>query len=199
MVHRSSAHRDGSSPRELDLEFTLVGLDLELDLERDLVGHGHGELHPAALELEVVVSGEHVGQVAQPRGDLLSAEAFLLLDLEDVHHVSFVVGSCPMAIRASARAPWPSVAGSMADGDAPGCCGAMRTRRTPGRIWKRKGGSSRTASPSMPDGTGLSASTSKVDAVHSCHGRSGPCPPLPSPVDAPATVIPSRPSSILGR
>jgi hypothetical protein len=30
--------------------------------------------------------------MAQARGDLLAVEALLLLDLKDVHHVSFVVG-----------------------------------------------------------------------------------------------------------
>ena len=38
---------------------------------------------------------------------------------------------------------------------------------------KRSGGSSFTASPSMPAGTGWSASTSKAGAVHSRHGRCG--------------------------
>ena len=40
--------------------------------------------------------------------------------------------------------------GASADGEAPGCCGAMRARSTPGRILKRSGGSSSTVSPSMP-------------------------------------------------
>ena len=50
--------------------------------------------------------------------------------------------------------------GAPADGEAPGCWGAVRTRRTPGRIVKRSGGSNMSASPSTPAGTGLSDDTS---------------------------------------
>src|SRR3954452_5869928 len=135
------------SPGQLDLQLALLALDLQLDLELDLVGHGHGERHAAALELDVVVAREHVGQVAQPGCDLLAAQGLLLLYLEDVHQLSFVVAS-----RASARTHWLKVSGSAAEGEAPGCCRAMRTRSTPGRMANRSGGSSRTASPSMPAG-----------------------------------------------
>ena len=67
-----------------------------------------------------------------------------------------------------------------------------------GRMGKRSGGSSLTASPSMPAGTGWSASTSKAGAVHSRHGRCGSR-RLAAPVGAPTIVIPSSPSSIRGR
>jgi hypothetical protein len=36
------------------------------------VGHVYGEAHPAALELDVVVALEHVGEIAQPLRDLRS-------------------------------------------------------------------------------------------------------------------------------
>jgi hypothetical protein len=69
----------------------------------------------------------------QPRSDLLAADALLLLDLEDVHQLSFVVGwiggdgspaaalngSRPAAIRASARTAGPRLSGRTADGEAP--------------------------------------------------------------------------------
>jgi hypothetical protein len=55
------------------------------------------------------------------------------------------------------------------------------------------------ASPSMPAGTGRSASTSNAGADHSRQGRCGSRPWLPRPEGAPATVIPCRPSSIRGR
>jgi hypothetical protein len=102
------------------------------------------------------VAREHVGEVVQPHGDLLAADALLLLDLEDVHQLSFVVGwvggvsdgtlgaalagSRPAAIRASARTAGAKPSGSVADGEAPGCWRAMRARRTWGWMWKRRGG-----------------------------------------------------------
>src|SRR4051812_10702491 len=164
------------SPGQLDLQLALLALDLQLDLEFDLVGHGHGERHAAALELDVVVAGEHVGQIAQPVRNLLAAQRLLLLYLEDVHQLSFVV-----ARRASARTPWVKVSGSAAEGDAPGCCRAMRTLSTPGRMANRSGGSSRPPPPSIPARTPWSASTSKPGARPSPPGPRGPCPPPPPP------------------
>ena len=99
------------------------------------------------------------------------------LDLEDVHQISFVRCSdhdFPVAIRASARTLSMKPSGRCAEGEAPGCAGAIRTRRTPGRIPNRSGGSSRAASPSIPAGTGSSASTSNVGALHS---RTAPAAP----------------------
>src|SRR5215213_1793206 len=171
----------------------------------DLVGHRDPDVHPTALELDVVVAREHVGEVAQPCRRLLARDSFLLLDLEDVHHVSFVVGllpeagSRPAAICSSAPAVPEKLSGMRADGEAPGCCGAMRTRSTPCRIRKRRGGSSVAASPSMPAWTGWPASTSNDGTVHSRHGRWGRRPCAPRPVAPPATVMPSSPSSIFGR
>ena len=67
-----------------------------------------------------------LGWQENPRRDLLAAQALLLLYLEDVHQLSFLVGSagtgsCPAAIRASARALCPRPSGSVTDGEAPGC------------------------------------------------------------------------------
>ena len=77
--------------------------------------------------------------------------------------------------------------------------GAIRTRSTRGRMLNRSGGSSRTASPSIPAGTGRRRRTSKVGALHCRTGRCGARPRSPRPVGAPAIAIPSRPSSIAGR
>jgi hypothetical protein len=55
------------------------------DLELHLVRHVHGESHSAALELDVVAAFEHVGQGAQPRGDLVAADALVLPDFEGPH------------------------------------------------------------------------------------------------------------------
>ena len=68
---------------------------------------------------------------------------------------------------ASLRTPSHMVSGAAADGEAPGCLRATRTRSTRGLIRKRSGGSSISASPSMPAATGRSESTSKLGAVHS--------------------------------
>ena len=56
---------------------------------------------------------------------------------------------------------------------------------------KRSGGSSTSASPSIPAGTGRSASTSNSGVDHSRHGRCIARPPSPPPFGAPMTVIPS--------
>lgn len=76
-----------------------------------------------------------------------------------------------------------------AEGEAPGCLRAMRTRKTPGRMRKRSGGSSTTASPSMPAGMGRSASTSNAGADHSRHGRCSDRPPSPCREGAPTTGV----------
>ena len=60
----------------------------------------------------------------------------------------------PAAIRTSSRIPAQIPSGTPTDGDAPGCCLAIRTLSAPGRMRKRSGGSSFAASPSMPAGTG---------------------------------------------
>src|SRR5215218_1340110 len=187
------------SPCELDLQLTLVALDLQLDLEVHLVGDTDVEAHPAALELDVVVAGEHVGEPVQPGCGLLAAEALLLLYGEDVHCRSFGWSARVKAMRASARTLGPNPSGMDAEGEAPGCWRATRTRSTPGRMRNNSGGFSLTASPSMPAGTEWSASTSNAGAVQSRHGRCGRRPPSPPPIELPATVIPSRPSSMCGR
>ena len=176
-VHRHQVSSISSSRSSLSTSSSILSVDL--------VGHVHGEAHSAALELDVVVAREHVGQGAQPRRDLLAAEALLLLDLEDVHQLSFVVGwvdgvasaspaaalagSRPAAIRASARTLGPRPSGSMADGEAPGCRREMRTRRTPGRMRKRRGGS-------QLDRFAVDAGGHGVVGVD-LEGRCGPLPP----------------------
>ena len=61
---------------------------------------------------------------------------------------------------ASARIAPHGPSGMAADGEAPGCCGAIRTRSACGLVRKRSGGSSFTASPSIPAATGPSERTS---------------------------------------
>ena len=94
--------------------------------------------------------------------------------------------------------PSHNPSGSAADGEAPGWCGASRTRSTPGRMVKRSGGSSVSASPSTPAGTGAPEPTSKLGADH---WRQSPRQLLrrPRAPGASITAMPSRPSSIRGR
>src|SRR5262245_42131701 len=110
----------GSSPGQLDLQLALVRFDLELDLHVDLVGDVDLHVHPAALELDVVVSSEGVGEPAQPLRGLFARHRLLLLDLQDVHQPSLVVVGRPAAMLASSRRPPQTVSGTAADGDAPG-------------------------------------------------------------------------------
>ena len=100
------------------------------------------------------------------------------------------------AIRASARAVSQAPSGISADGEAPGCAAAIRTRSAAGRILKRSGASRVTASPSMPAAIGPSASTSNAGVDHSRQGRWNRRRPA---TGEEATVIPSSASSILGR
>src|SRR4029078_3450711 len=104
-------------------------------------------------------AGEHVGESARAPGAALAVEPRLLADLDQIHCGFLgvgVVGCCgrPSAIRANATRLARGPSGIDADGDAPGCRRAIRTRRTPGRIWKFSGGSSSIASPSMPAAIG---------------------------------------------
>ena len=88
--------------------------------------------------------------------------------------------------------------GRSAEGDAPGCCGAMRTAGRPGGVVKRSGASSMTASPSTPAGHRLRRSTSNSGAAH---WRTGPRPsrrPLAAARPR-STATPSTPSSSRGR
>jgi Uncharacterized protein conserved in bacteria (DUF2252) len=95
------------SPLQLDLELALVAFHLQLDLELDLVGDVDRELHPPALESDLlVVTGQHVRQPPKTRCNLAAGQRLLLLDLEDVHLVSpllFDLQSCSRAIRPSWR------------------------------------------------------------------------------------------------
>ena len=79
-------------------------------------------------------------------------------------------GPSPAAIRASATTVSQARSGIAADGEAPGCAAAIRTCSAAGRVLKRKGASSVTASPSMPAAIGPSASISKAGADHSPPG-----------------------------
>ena len=74
-------------------------------------------------------------------------------------------------MRSNRRRVCPAVSGWIADGDAPGWCGAIRTRRACGLETNRSGGSRSIASPSTPTGTGAWESTSKAGSVHCCHPR----------------------------
>src|SRR5215207_2602046 len=72
-------------PGELDLELGPVVLDLELHLQLDLIRDPDLELKSPALELDVVVAGQGVGERVQSvRGDF-AAHALLLCDLEQFH------------------------------------------------------------------------------------------------------------------
>ena len=95
---------------------------------------------------------------------------------------------------ATARIASHGPSGMVADGEAPGCCGAISTRRACGLVAKRKGGSSLRASPSMPAATGPSERTSNDGADHCCTRFA---PSLAAP--APMTVMPSTPASRRGR
>src|SRR4029079_3459519 len=156
------------------------------------------DVGPSALELEIVVTREVVGERPQPSRGLLPRHRLFLLDLQNVHHSSYpLVVSCPLAILSSAPTLCQNRAGTAADGGAPGCRRATRTRSTPGRIRNSSGGLSVTASPSIPAGTGRSDRTSNSGTDHSRQGR---CARrwLPPP-GAATTVTPSMPSSIRGR
>ena len=61
----------------------------------------------------------------------------------------------PAAMETSVRKPSQMLSGRVADGEAPGCPGAMRTRSTAGLVRKRSGAVRTVASPSMPAGTAL--------------------------------------------
>ena len=80
----------------------------------------------------------------------------------------------------------------LAVGDAPGCCGAMRTRSAAGRLTNRSGGSRTSASPSTPTGTGCDEVISVSGADHCCQRR-------PPSSDGAQTAIPSSPPSMRGR
>jgi hypothetical protein len=70
-----------TSPFEFDLELALVFLKLDLELEVHLVRNMHLEMHAPAVELDVVVPSERVGERMQPSGGILSAKPFPLSDL----------------------------------------------------------------------------------------------------------------------
>src|SRR5690349_7933288 len=63
-----------TSPGQLDLELRLVVLDLELDLQRDLVGDVHLDARPVTLELDVVVTREVVRERVQAPRRLLARD-----------------------------------------------------------------------------------------------------------------------------
>ncbi len=88
----------------------------------------------------------------------------------------------------------PRAFGHGGRGGAPGCCGAIRTRRAWGLVRNRSGGSSFRASPSIPAATGLSERTSNDAADHCCTRFSPSRPAL-----APRAVMPSMPASRRGR
>ena len=77
-------------------------------------------------------------------------------------------------------------------GDAPGCCGAIRTRSAAGLLTNRSGGSRTSASPSTPTGTGCVEVISTSAADH-CWEL------LPPSWDGAQTAIPSSPPSRRGR
>ena len=71
-------------------------------------------------------------------------------------------------MRTTARIASQGSPGIVAEGEAPGCCGAIRTRSACGLVRKRSGGSSLSASPSTPAETGAPESTSNDAADHCC-------------------------------
>jgi hypothetical protein len=71
-----------TSPFEFDLELALVVLKLDFKLEVHLVRNVHLEVHAPAVELDVVVPSERVGERVQPSGGILSAKPFPLSDLQ---------------------------------------------------------------------------------------------------------------------
>ena len=105
-------------------------------------------------------------------------------------------GERPAAIRASARSAARAPTGSIADGDAPGCCAAIRTRSAPGRMRKRHGGGEHggLAVDARRDRLGRSTRNSGVD--HCRHGRRRRLPRVPG---GSTTVMPAAPWSTAGR
>jgi hypothetical protein len=71
-----------TSPFEFDLELALVVLKLDLELEVDLIRNVHLEMQATAVELDVVVPSEGVGDRVQASGGVLSAKPFPLGDLQ---------------------------------------------------------------------------------------------------------------------
>ena len=102
-------------------------------------------------------------------------------------------------MRASSRTPSHIPSGAVAEGEAPGCLRATRTRSTPRpdpedqrrieheRLAVDAGGHG-------PVGVDLEASAPSTRARGAAAGAASP-----RPVGAPMTVTPSRPSSIRGR
>ena len=61
LVHATG--RGPVTPGQLDVQFALVAFHFEFDLDLYRVRHVRRESHPATLELDVVVAGEHVGRL----------------------------------------------------------------------------------------------------------------------------------------
>src|SRR6185437_14245620 len=72
-------------PGELDLQLPGVVTDLDLELEVHLVGHVHGELEIAALELDLVVACERVRDGVKASRSLLAAQPRPLGQLDELH------------------------------------------------------------------------------------------------------------------
>src|SRR5690606_35649424 len=91
----------GSSPAELDLDLRTVGAHLELEGELDLVGHVDRVAQPLALERDLVVARQLVGELAQALRRLLAAEPRPGLVLDELH------GGPPVVVcaRRSSRDP----------------------------------------------------------------------------------------------
>ena len=192
------------SPFELDFEFPLVVLDLDLELEVNLVGTCTLKCMPprsnsmslclasaSAIACRRAAASSRVSRSFSVIS-IRSIRASLLMMLAVAGHGRRRFAPVRRGRPGCPREPWPRAR-------RPGCLRAMRTRRTPGRMRNRSGGSSMSASPSIPAGTGRSASTSNSGADHSRHGRCSERPLSPRPEGAPTTATPSRPSSIRGR
>ena len=88
------------------------------------------------------------------------------LDLRRHKLVPRHASACPTATANSCRTKSMNPVGRLAVGDAPGCCGAIRTRSAAGRLTNRSGGSRTSASPSTPTGTGCDEVISTSGADH---------------------------------
>src|SRR4051794_6915846 len=161
--------------------------------ERERHQHGHEEPR----------HGRDV--IAEPRAPVEAAD----LAAEASHAPGrYPAGARPKAACPSSRTAAGALGGLEAAGERPGWCGERRTRSAPGRVAKRSGGSSASASPSTPAGIGPSESTTNAGVVHERQpGKRWAAPVLSrarnsaawAGLSIPTATTPSSPESIRGR